>query len=64
MGVTVSGASVEPREIQDRFGNHVVEFEAAEVARELTVSMWSTMSWTADGRTDASARQSSAPPTS
>jgi transglutaminase-like putative cysteine protease len=49
-GFTVAGAVVEERERTDRFGNHVVELEAAEVDRELTVAIWSTMSWTSECR--------------
>jgi transglutaminase-like putative cysteine protease len=43
--LTVSGATVDSCEVRDAFGNHVVEVEAPEVAKELAFTIRSTVSW-------------------
>jgi transglutaminase-like putative cysteine protease len=45
--LTVSGAAVASCEMRDAFGNHVVEVEAPEVARELAFTIRSIVSWSA-----------------
>jgi transglutaminase-like putative cysteine protease len=43
--LTVSGAAVDSCESRDAFGNHVVEIEAPEVAKELAFTIRSVISW-------------------